>query len=78
MHLGGLYRGTVVDSQDPSASGRVKVLVPELGTNTAWALVCVPFGGQQAGIVGAGTPVIVGFERGDPSRPVVLGRVATS
>jgi len=77
MHLNGLYRGVVVDNQDPTASNRVKVQVPELGSNTAWAMVCLPFGGQQAGIVGAGTQVVLGFERGDPSRPIVLGRIAS-
>jgi uncharacterized protein involved in type VI secretion and phage assembly len=74
MHLSGLYRGVVTDAQDPTANGRVKVRVPELGSDV-WAAVCSPFGGSSAGMVNAGTQVVVGFERGDPSRPIVLGRI---
>jgi uncharacterized protein involved in type VI secretion and phage assembly len=47
----------------------------DLGSNEVWAVVCSPFGGSTAGMVNAGTQVVVGFERGDPSRPIVLGRI---
>jgi len=75
VHLNGLYRGVITDAQDPTANGRVKVRVADLGSTDVWAVVCSPFGGSSAGMVNAGTAVIVGFERGDPSRPVVLGRI---
>jgi hypothetical protein len=44
----GKYRGTVVDNDDPSRLGRLKVSVPSvLGPNvvTGWATPCVPYGG---------------------------------
>jgi hypothetical protein len=76
VNLNGLYRGVVTDAQDPSANGRVKVRVADLGGNDVWAVVVSPIGVKKdGGFVSAGAAVIVGFERGDPSRPVVLGRI---
>ena len=44
----GKYRGIVVDNQDPSKLGRLKLRVPSvLGKDvvTGWATPCVPYGG---------------------------------
>ncbi len=70
----GVYVGQVVNNQDPSNAGRVQVRVPMLG-DTVWALVVTPLGSISSGRAQAGSKVIVAFEGGDPSRPVVLGRV---
>ena len=70
----GMYIGVVSAAGDPQQSGRVQVRVPALGT-TAWAVVSTPIGSVTSGSVPAGANVVVAFERGDPGRPVVLGRV---
>jgi hypothetical protein len=44
----GKYRGAVVDNQDPSRLGRLKLKVPSvLGPDvvTGWAAPCTPYGG---------------------------------
>jgi len=73
MTFGGVCRGLVTDTIDPSAKGRVMVQIP--GVGTAWAPICLPFGGQS-GPTAIGGTVVVAFESGDPRRPIVLGRLA--
>jgi Type VI secretion system/phage-baseplate injector OB domain len=63
----GVYRGVVLDNTDPQRSGRVKVNVEG---RQGWAPVLLT--GAQ---IQAGAAVIVAYEHGDPSQPVVLGRV---
>jgi len=70
----GVYRGVVADSNDPNQSGRVQIRVPSLGA-TAWAMVASPLGSTPTVRVQPGTTVVVAFEQGDLSRPVVLGRM---
>jgi len=67
MALFGVYRGVVLDNSDPQISGRVKISVEG---RQAWALVTMMSPRIQVGAM-----VIVGFERGNPDMPVVLGRV---
>jgi hypothetical protein len=68
-----IYRGRVVETNDPSGRMRVKVSVPDvLGPASAWAMPCVPFGAPPTSPPVAST-VWVMFERGDPSYPVVMG-----
>ena len=74
----GKYRGTVVNNLDPTSTGRLQALVPEvLGeVPSGWALPCAPFTGTGAGLyavppVGAG--VWIEFEAGDASRPIWTG-----
>ena len=67
MALFGVYRGIVVDNNDPGVSGRVKVSVEG---RQAWALSTLD--GPR---VQVGSMVIVAYEHGDADRPVVLGRV---
>ena len=70
----GVYFGVVTDSSDPQRSGRVQIRLPWLGS-TAWAPVASPAGAITTNKIQIGATVVVAFERGDPSRPVVLGRV---
>ena len=70
----GVYVGLVVGNQDPTNAGRVQVRLPMIG-QTAWALVASPLGSAPSGRAQPGSKVVVAFEGGDPSHPVVLGRV---
>ena len=76
-HYFGKYRGVVVDNDDPTSRGRVKVRVPSvLADVELWAMPCVPYAGDQVGfysIPASGAGVWVEFEAGDPSYPVWTG-----
>lgn len=73
----GKYRGTVIDNDDPTSKGRVRVSVPAvLGELQTWAMPCVPYTGANAGhylIPETGAGVWVEFEAGDPSFPIWTG-----
>jgi uncharacterized protein involved in type VI secretion and phage assembly len=74
----GKYRGTVVDSDDPQAQGRITAIVPELfgEVPTGWALPCTPMAGVNAGFFSIPAPasgVWIEFEAGDVDRPVWTG-----
>ena len=72
----GVYIGQITDSTDPLRSGRVRISLPMLGIGSAtWAPVVSPLGSTPSGTAQVGARVVVAFEGGDPSRPVVLGRV---
>lgn len=69
----GIYRATVLGSQDPEGRGRIQVLVPAItGQGSGWAMGCFAPG---AAIVPpkVGDAVWVMFENGDPTFPVWLG-----
>ncbi len=72
MALYGVYRGVVLDSSDPLASGRVRVDVMGI---QGWAPVAVSGAAESSANIYVGNTVIVAFEQGEPSRPVVLGRI---
>jgi phage protein D/phage baseplate assembly protein gpV len=71
--------GVVTNNNDPEKLGRVKISLPSVSeVETFWAPVLVPSAGNQRGISMlpvAGEQVIVAFENGDPSFPLVLGSV---
>jgi uncharacterized protein involved in type VI secretion and phage assembly len=73
----GKYRGTVVDNDDQTHRGRLKVQVKSVcGDDALWAMPCVPYAGDGVGMLSlpeAGTGVWVEFEGGDPSFPIWTG-----
>ena len=73
--LGGVYRGIVISSQDPMASGRSQVSIPKLGIESIWAPVCRP-GGAIGSPLSVGAQVIVAFEGGSSAHPVILGQIS--
>ena len=84
----GVYRGQVYSNEDPQASGRVQVSLPFLGS-MMWALVASPTqpcraekkdtaaGSDPANIIQPGDMVVVAFEGGDASHPIVIGRLGS-
>ncbi|MEW6427114.1 MAG: RHS repeat-associated core domain-containing protein [Thermodesulfobacteriota bacterium] len=73
--MGGTYRATVIDTQDPMNKGRVKIRMPFFcEEREAWAPVVTPYG--QSATPPIGTEVIISFEGGDPDKPMVMGSIA--
>lgn len=74
----GKYPAKVVRNDDPDNIGRIKVKLEEIyGNNDSpWALPCVPFAGQNHGLITLpeiGDGVWIDFVRGNPSTPVWTG-----
>ena len=74
----GKYRGIVANNLDPTQTGRLQAMVPEvLGEiPSGWALPCQPFTGTGAGLYAVPQPgagVWIEFEAGDTSRPIWSG-----
>jgi uncharacterized protein involved in type VI secretion and phage assembly len=74
----GKYRGSVVNNIDPEQRGRIQVQVADVSAAgfTAWAMPCLPVGGQQMGfftVPPMGSGVWVEFEQGDLDCPVWVG-----
>lgn len=80
VSFNGIYRGEVVDTQDPSKAGRVRIRVFSVFDDVPpaalpWAIMADSFMGGQAGFGGffvpdVGSHVWVFFETGDPEQPV--------
>jgi uncharacterized protein involved in type VI secretion and phage assembly len=74
----GLYRATVVNNIDPLKQGRIQAIATDVSglTPTSWVMPCLPMTGIQSGIYAVppiGSGIWLGFECGDPDRPVWLG-----
>lgn len=74
----GLLIGVVTNANDPEGQGRVKLRFPSLGDHVEsdWARVVIPGGGTKRGLdlrPEVDDEVVVGFDRGDPRSPFVLG-----
>ena len=68
----------MTNNDDTDKLGRVKVKYPTLSDSdeSTWARVATPGGGVQRGlqwIPEVGDEVLVGFELGDKTRPMILG-----
>ena len=75
-----LVVGVVTNNKDPDEMGRVRVKYPSLSDKeeSEWARIATPSSGNQRGLLMLPQPdeeVIVGFEHGDPRRPIVVGSV---
>lgn len=78
--LAGVYPALVRDVQDPEGQGRVRIELPWLGGDAAnaqaWARLATLMAGNGRGtwfIPEVGDEVLVAFQGGDSSRPVVIG-----
>jgi phage baseplate assembly protein V len=74
--LEGVYRGVVTDVRDKEGLGRVQVKVPDVEAKPAWAPVATLMAGDRRGswfVPDTGDEVLIAFQAGDASRPVVLG-----
>jgi uncharacterized protein involved in type VI secretion and phage assembly len=68
----GIYTGVVCDARDPGRGGRVQVMVPlVLGETYVWARIARQ--GRRTSVPAIGDTVVVAFEAGDTTRPIVLG-----
>jgi hypothetical protein len=73
MPFYGIYRGTAMNTADPTMRGRIQVSVPSVsgGGVGGWAEACRDFKSNTMPPVG--TAVWVMYEAGDVSRPVWVG-----
>jgi uncharacterized protein involved in type VI secretion and phage assembly len=76
----GVYSASVLDNRDPDGLARVRVRVAALadtsGGNELWARVATMMAGRNRGtwfMPDVGDEVLVAFERGDLSVPIVIG-----
>ena len=74
----GVVTAVVTDNADPLKMGRVKLSYPWLSADAEsyWARVAAPGAGKDYGVVWipqVQDEVLVAFEHGDTSRPIVLG-----
>ena len=74
----GKYKGVVIENEDSSKRGRVRVRVANIldGPGSGWALPCVPYAGDGVGlflIPPKGASVWVEFEEGKLDRPIWSG-----
>jgi len=79
----GKYRGKVVDNNDSTMSGRLKVSCPTVlgpaskeDDGAVWATPCVPFAGPRVGwyaLPPTGAGVWIEFERGNLDFPIWSG-----
>jgi len=73
MPFFGVYRGMVQDATQLTNSGRVQVTVPSVPGGSG--LAPVVYSCNAAWAIQSGATVLVCFEGGDASRPVVLGQI---
>jgi phage protein D len=76
--LPGVVTALVDDNNDPDGMGRVRLRYPWMGDQAVsyWARLMGPGAGKDYGVVWmpqVDDEVLVSFEHGDPSRPIVLG-----
>jgi hypothetical protein len=71
----GIYRGVVVDNNDPNNQNRIKLQVPQIlgPASTGWAWGVSPAVTATLFVPDPGTGVWVMFEGGDPNFPLWLG-----
>lgn len=65
---GGTYKAVVTDNADPSGQNRLRVTVPDVGIDSAWAASLA--GASASSPPAVGDEVMVQFEGGDTDYPV--------
>jgi phage protein D len=75
-----LIVGVVTQTSDPDGLGRIRVKYPSVDENAEgwWARIAAPAAGTGRGMLMmplVGDEVVLGFEKGDPRRPYVIGAV---
>ncbi len=78
FRIPGVVSGTVVDVRDPLEQGRVQVMFEWMGPEVITPFIrCVNMGAGEAFgslfVPEIGSEVLVAFEQGDPSKPIVIG-----
>ncbi len=77
-----LQSAVVTNNNDPEALGRVKVTFPWSDSQeTSWIRVITPHAGAERGffhIPEVDDEVVVGYEQGNPDRPLIVGSVYNS
>lgn len=75
--LSQLQVGTVVNNEDPDNLGRIKVKLPWRGEDeTQFMRMMTPDGGNERGWLAlpeVNDEVLIGYERGNPDMPIILG-----
>jgi phage baseplate assembly protein V len=74
----GLLIGVVTDREDPAGEGRVRVRYTTFGDQleSDWLAIASPMSGKERGFrfcPEIGDECVVGFDRGDPNHPFILG-----
>jgi uncharacterized protein involved in type VI secretion and phage assembly len=77
-YIPGVVIGIVTNNQDPDGMGRIKVRLPSLSDTdeSNWARIAAPMAGRDRGIYflpEINDEVLVAFEHGNPSFPLILG-----
>ena len=77
-YIPGVVVGVVTNNQDPDGMGRVKVRLPALSDTdeSNWARIASPMAGKDRGVYflpEIDDEVLVAFEHGNPSFPLILG-----
>lgn len=77
-----LQTAIVTNNDDPDKLGRVKVTFPwSESQETDWTRVVSPYAGAERGffhIPEIGDEVVVGYQQGNPDRPIIVGSVYNS
>lgn len=72
----GLYRGIVVNDQDPENAMRLQVRIPAVwGENALFAEACLQAVETAIQLPPVGATVWIMFENGDPNHPVWMGKL---
>lgn len=72
----GVLTAQVINNIDALGLGRVQVQIPIMPERMPWARIAAPVAGMQRGMFfmpQVGDEVLVMFEQGDPTAPVVIG-----
>ena len=75
--IAGVVMGIVIANADPSNGGRVQISLPWLPfSSTMWAPTALPPGSANSAGYQIGDTVVVAFDHGDLSHPIVIGRLS--